>query len=306
MENGSESRSEKFRILVAEDFPISQEMAVLLLEKVGFLVDAADNGQEAFEKVQHNKYDVVLMDVQMPVLDGFQATRRIRELEMGNHNHTPIIAMTAQNSAEDQALCLAAGMDGYVTKPIGIEKLLEAMNPWLHPESVSPTEDIFDDKHDQAGLGEESPMVAVSADLPEEDDETFLYYESEDYSNGASPAPKEDEAPVNLQLAIDFFMNDQALLQRMLQVFVLQLPDRMVEIILAMERQNSHDLHRLAHALKGGLLNFSAQPAARIAAELEALSEENDYLKLRGLVRQLETEIERIRLYCKNELRLNI
>jgi CheY-like chemotaxis protein len=107
------------RILLAEDNPVNQALAVRLLEKWGHVLEVVQNGEEAVEAWEKGGFDVILMDVQMPVLGGFEATARIRELEAAHGGeHIPIIAMTAHALKGDRDRCLAAGMDGYVAKPI--------------------------------------------------------------------------------------------------------------------------------------------------------------------------------------------
>jgi PAS domain S-box-containing protein len=111
------------RILVVEDNEVNQKLARKLLEKMGHEVSVVGNGVEACEEIQRQEFDLVLMDLQMPVMGGLQATRKIRESEQGTGRHTPIVAMTAHAAAQDQRRCEEAGMDGYVSKPIRTEFL---------------------------------------------------------------------------------------------------------------------------------------------------------------------------------------
>ncbi len=119
------SKSRSLRILLAEDNTVNQRLAMRLLEKQGHLVAAANNGREALEALGRERFDLVLMDVQMPELDGFQATARIREKERTTGTHIPIIAMTAHAMMGDRERCLAAGMDDYISKPIQPEELFK-------------------------------------------------------------------------------------------------------------------------------------------------------------------------------------
>jgi len=116
------------RVLLVEDNPVNQRVAVTLLTKRGHQVTIANNGLEALDAVSNDTFDAVLMDVQMPVMNGWQATAAIRDREQASGSHLPIIAMTAHAMKEDIDRCLAAGMDGYVSKPFRIEELLKELD----------------------------------------------------------------------------------------------------------------------------------------------------------------------------------
>ena len=115
------------RILLAEDNPVNQRLAVKLLERQGHFVRVANNGREALDKLDQETFDLVLMDVQMPVLSGLEAAALIREKEKTTGEHTRIIALTANAMSGDREKCLAAGMDGYLSKPIRVEELLAVL-----------------------------------------------------------------------------------------------------------------------------------------------------------------------------------
>jgi CheY-like chemotaxis protein len=119
------------RILLAEDNAVNQTLAVRLLEKRGYWVKVAGNGRAALEAFENEPFDIVLMDIQMPGMDGFEATAAIREKEKLTGGHVPIIAMTAHALKGDQERCLAAGMDGYVSKPIRTSELFSTIESLL-------------------------------------------------------------------------------------------------------------------------------------------------------------------------------
>ena len=125
---GPERAGSRLRILVAEDNLVNRAVAIGILEKEGHVLVHAATGREAVEAFSDGLFDLILMDVQMPEMDGFEATRRIRELEEASGRHTPIVAMTAHAMAGDRERCLAAGMDNYVSKPLRKEDLLRALD----------------------------------------------------------------------------------------------------------------------------------------------------------------------------------
>ncbi|HLT19788.1 MAG TPA: response regulator, partial [Thermomicrobiales bacterium] len=127
----SERKSAPLRILVADDNPVNCRIAVLMLEKAGHRVDVVNGGAEAIEAVRGKAYDVVLMDVQMPGIDGLEATRRIRALPVA-HAGVPVIAITANALQGDDQRCFEAGMDDYITKPIDRARLLGKVSEWGH------------------------------------------------------------------------------------------------------------------------------------------------------------------------------
>ena len=124
-------------ILIAEDYAINQQVAQLYLDELGFVSHVVANGATAVEAVATNKYALVLMDCQMPEMDGYAATAAIREAERAIGRHTPIVAMTAHAMGGDRERCLAAGMDDYISKPVEPEELRKVLGRWL-PDSSSP------------------------------------------------------------------------------------------------------------------------------------------------------------------------
>ncbi|RCS54108.1 response regulator [Bremerella cremea] len=172
-------------VLVAEDTPANQKVVTTMLKKRGHSVSVAQNGREAVELFKKQKFDVVLMDVQMPILDGFQATSVIRALERNSDTTTPIIAMTAHAMRGDREKCLEAGMDAYVAKPLDVKQLLgllESVAEDHAPTSKSPEEQLFQSKSvpivDYAGamnrLGHDQELFADFITYYDEDSKVLV------------------------------------------------------------------------------------------------------------------------------------
>ena len=130
--------AQKYHLLLVEDNAVNQRLGMRLLEKLGYVVDVASDGQEAIDRCASQLYDLVLMDCQMPVVDGFEATIAIR----ASQNVVSIVAMTGNASQSDRELCLSVGMNDYVSKPINFSVLNETIKKWL--PAVSMRDQTFD------------------------------------------------------------------------------------------------------------------------------------------------------------------
>ena len=289
----SEQRKFGSRILLAEDNPINQKLAVVLLQKAGYSVDAVENGAQALEKVQSNQYNVVLMDVQMPEMDGLEATQKIREWERETGRHIPIIAMTAHAMQGDRERCLEAGMDDYVTKPLEPKVFFSALDRWL--QVADPVRDSVESTQDYS-----SHEDAFSMDM-----DAGLFGEAE-----SSTPPKKKEtasviqmtssqnaSPVDFESALVRFSGDRDFMMTMFRQYKEQLDDRVHEIHSALREQDANRLALLAHNLKGVSLNFSANTLGDITLHLEEICKREDLTDAPALVAQLETEAHRVQEY---------
>jgi CheY-like chemotaxis protein len=128
------------RVLLAEDNAVNQTLALRLLEKHGYSVIVASNGAEAVAAFENDRFDVVLMDIQMPEMDGFEATAAIRAKEKLTGGHVPIVAMTAHALKGDQERCISAGMDAYVSKPIRTSELFSTLESMLAGKGSAPAD----------------------------------------------------------------------------------------------------------------------------------------------------------------------
>ena len=299
----AEQRKLGLRLLLAEDNPINQKLAVVLLQKAGYSVDAVATGAQALERVQVNQYSAVLMDVQMPEMDGLEATRQIRVWEKATSQHIPIIAMTAHAMQGDRERCLEAGMDDYVTKPLEPKVLFNALDRWT--QSSDPSKEIVEAPQDYS-----SPESAFSMDLDE-----GLFGEEASTASGAKPesvadtrqgapifpnTPPVDTLPVDFESALQHFDGDRVFMMDMFSKYKGQLHERMNEIQSAFQDQDANRLARLAHNLKGVSLNFSANTLANITLGLEEICKREDLTHAPVLIAQLEAEAHRVTDYLTN------
>jgi two-component system sensor histidine kinase/response regulator len=263
-------------ILLAEDNPINQKLVVILLQKAGYSVDAVDNGLQVIEKAKTGKYHAILMDVQMPEMDGFEATRCIREWEADLNQHIPIIAMTAHAMTGDRENCLEAGMDDYVSKPIEKNILFGVLDRFRKPLDMEDAVPV---------LTRESLITTQPSFLNTSD----------------STSPSEDTLPMEFDRALDRFGGDLPLLKEMCQDFVAGFPKRINEMKTALKDHNANDLSRLAHNFRGVSANFSAGPLTELSYKLETLGCQDDLVTAPELLASLEVEAE----FFKNFLKEN-
>jgi CheY-like chemotaxis protein len=218
-------------VLLADDNRVNQKVALGALKRLGLTVDVANNGEEAVAAWAAGIFDLILMDCQMPVMDGYQAAREIRARET-RANRTPIIALTADAMKGTEQLCREAGMDDYLTKPIDRDRLSEVVNRYLSP-SPGP-----------AALAENRELNADSA--------------------AASIAPVDWE---RLMLTAD---NDRDFAGELVQLFIESGDSVLQDIRDALERGDMAALGRAAHSLKGSSANMCASLASEAAARLES------------------------------------
>ncbi|MEZ0395991.1 MAG: response regulator [Anaerolineales bacterium] len=284
----SERRKTGQRILLAEDNPINQKLAVAILQRAGYLVDSVENGLQAFEKAQTRQYPLILMDVQMPEMDGFEATRKIRAWEAVNGGHIIIIAMTAHAMQGDRERCLQAGMDDYVSKPLQQKVLFSALDRWLANPDAAPQEsaEIKQDYSTTASLSVTGEEGLFGEDAPLASD-----------TRTAPPPNIEDEIaslpPVDLEAVLSLLNNDWKMMKEIFGEYRSHLSERWREIQDALNNGEAESLCRAAHNLKGISLNLCAQPLGRLAAQIEELGKQARLEEIRPLLTRLRQEMDR-------------
>lgn len=277
------------RILVVDDHTINQQLAELMLERGGHRVDTVSNGQEAVDAVSRQHYDLVLMDCQMPEMDGYEATREIRRREAmhvqreGVHEnnrervagvwkanegrqgteHVPIIAMTANAMQGDREKCLAAGMNDYVAKPIKAQELLQVLARWLKHKS-SETD---------------------SANFSQDMDKKPPDFKAEDQSQSLDPATLEELRK----------LGGPELVIRLVRQFVVDAQASLEAILQAVGGGDAESLVKVAHGLKGISGNLGAQTLGVLAAELEQEATSRNLDLSKNILKKLEHEFEQTR-----------
>jgi CheY-like chemotaxis protein len=253
----AEDRKANMRILLAEDDMTNQQVALIILERLGFRADAVVNGKEALKALEGTHYDLVFMDVQMPEMDGLRATRNIRHPESGVLNHqVPIIAMTAHAMKEDRDRCFEAGMNDYVSKPIEPQELIEAIERQLSGSEESAR-----------------PEVAVKTALSEKSEEEVF-----------------DRAAL-----LDRVGGNEELLKKVIGVFMGDIPEQLEQLKQAVNDNDAALVKERAHRIKGSSANIGAQAMRELALEIEAAGRDCRLENALPLVGKLDQALERLR-----------
>jgi CheY-like chemotaxis protein/HPt (histidine-containing phosphotransfer) domain-containing protein len=246
------------RILVAEDNIVNQKVAVCLLEKLGYRANVVANGLEAVEAVSRMRYALVFMDCQMPEMDGWDATARIRTREHEQASpRLPIIAMTANAMPEDRDQCLHAGMDDYLSKPINLDDLKAMLARWIpsHATTDAQKEPVSSTIRER---GHDCIDAAVLAELRQLDLSGSI-----------------------LSTLITHFLEDS--------------PTRLAALRDALQQGDRATVARVAHELNGSSGNLGVWKMRQLCIELQVLGKSQDFSKAGTLVAQLESEFEWVR-----------
>ncbi|MGO9527635.1 MAG: response regulator [Verrucomicrobiia bacterium] len=248
--------SRKLRVLLAEDNAVNQRLVVKLMEKHGHSLVAVNNGVEALDALERETFDVVLMDVQMPELGGFEATACIREREKSTGQHIPVIAMTAHALKGDRERCLEAGMDAYVSKPIQAPLLFEAI------DSVVP-----------------NPALAASVPekLPEDE---------------AAPAAR--VKVFDHEAALAMLDGDTELFSELVGLFTTESVQLLNQIHESIAARDAKLLERSAHSLKGSAAAFSAERSRAVAQRLEGMGARGEFGGADVIAAELQEQVTQL------------
>ena len=258
----AETQRRKTRLLLAEDNITNQKVAIKVLEKMGHRVDAVANGAEAIRVLRTMPYDLVLMDVQMPEMDGLEATRRIREPETGVRNpQIPIIAMTAHAMKGDRERCLEAGMNDYVSKPINPQEVADAVARWLPADAAPPVP--------------AAPVEAVSAAVV-----PAVPPEPEPVATPANAAP----AWPTRSTLLDRLGGDEEVFVEVIKIFLEDAPLLLTGMDEALAAGDAKTLRRLAHSMKGSSGTAGAEALQQASQALEQAAAAGDLAAAAPLV----------------------
>jgi signal transduction histidine kinase/DNA-binding response OmpR family regulator len=250
------------RVLVAEDNQVNQKVAVRMLEKLGYRADVAANGLEAIEALSRIPYAAVLMDVQMPEMDGHEATAEIRRREQGRGCRTPIIAMTANAMQGDRGEALAAGMDDYIPKPVKLEALEAVLECWVSEEKEP----------------EDTTVSTAGATATREDSEEDLL------DLGVLAGLRELQAE-----------GEPDILEELIGLFFEEVPPKLAALREAVEEDDARAVERVAHSLKGSSGNMGAMRMAAVYSEIEKVGGSGELTRAPELIDRLEVDLERTR-----------
>lgn len=220
---------------------MNQKLAVSILDRAGHIAVVVSNGREAVDAMSRQRFDAVLMDVQMPVMGGFEATRLIRDHETGSTRRTPIIAVTARAMKGDREACLEAGMDGFVPKPIQSERLLEAL--------------------ERLATGMQLDVLA----------QTFSGSQTDAAAPVGTPPEKRGSEALDEPALLRLVEGDKKLAGELAALFLNDIVPRMNEITTAVVERDAVRLRTGAHALRGSAATIMANNVSTAAAALETM-----------------------------------
>ncbi|MGP0594290.1 ammonium transporter [Nitrospira sp. T9] len=267
------------RLLLVDDNLVNQKVGVRMLNTLGYQVDVAANGREAVEAMTRTAYAGVLMDCQMPEMDGFEATREIRKRER-TIPQLPIIAMTAAAIAGDRKKCLEAGMNDFLSKPVKLEDLRHVLEKWLFQASSTRNHEGETESHQ---LDNQEASLLSGASTPD-----------------LSP-PLDSATLADLRrLGGD---EDPAFFISVIEQFCQDSVTHMDGINLAIQENKSDSLNKVAHAFKGCSRTIGAKPLAELAFQLEQMGQTQNLEKAQAIFVSLQSEFERVQAALQDELK---
>ncbi len=261
-------------ILLVDDAAVNRMVAKSLLERRGHLVSTAVDGEEAVEKWRCGKFDIVLMDIQMPRLDGFSATREIRNAEQKTGRQTPIIAMTAHAMQGDRERCLQKGMNGYLAKPFNPEEMFLLIESLARPK-----------------LNNRRPMLKAQVAPPINLESEQNHKEVTDFACGLAAPAKATLLEFEYETLQTNTGRDPELAHQMIDLFVEEFHVQVESVLMAVDSRDGPAIAKAAHLLRGSVSIFGAKKSVELLRELESIGKNCDFAKIDGVWNQLSQSL---------------
>jgi len=266
------------KILLAEDNPTNQLVALAMLKKLGYRADCVANGQEAVEALQQIPYDLVLMDCQMPEMDGFEATMRIRAGEPNVLNpRVNIIALTAHAMQGDRERCIAVGMNDYLTKPLNPQELARVLQEWL----VDAVEEAAALPAEAPAAAEPAEKLAAEIDSINSESQAIIFDEEEFLSR---------------------VMDDRELAVEIARAFINDMPKQIAQLRAFSTNGQADGVKRQAHTIKGASANMAASLLRQAAQNIETAGAAGDLESVSQYIEQLDIEYQRLKKALEHQL----
>jgi CheY-like chemotaxis protein len=277
------------RILLAEDNPVNQKVASKLLEKLQYRVDVVADGLAAVAAWQTGKFDLIVMDCQMPQMDGYEATREIRRFEAGGR-HIPIVALTAHAMTGDEAKCRAAGMDDYLSKPIDRSKLEACLERLLIGSGSTLTVATR-----AVAIVKEEPVVTAESPTATRDPVPVA-------ASAPPSAPVTPHTPVDWDALLESIDGDKGFARDLADAFVATGTRELAAISTALDTGDAAGLRMAAHTLKGASANLRAPAVAAAAAQLESAAGQAESAQTAALAEKLTAEVTKMTAYLQSKV----
>ena len=252
------------RILVAEDNPVNQEVILSILHLFGCKTDLADNGRKALEAWEENPYDLILMDCQMPEMDGYEVTGAIRRMEQGKGVHVPIVALTAHALKGDREKCLAAGMDDFLSKLFKRQQLLDILQKWIDVEKTP------------------NPETPANPECPEA---SIIDFNALDNIRSL-------ESPDN-----------PGILGRVIEIYLQEAPEIIRLLRRAVSAEDAETVRQKAHYLKSSSANLGASMLAELCKDLEFMGKNVTLEKAGMILGKIEASFRQIKTVLQEQVK---
>ncbi len=279
-----QSRSD-VRILLVEDNEVNQMVTLKQLQQLGYAADLATNGKDALNRVTQTHYDLILMDCQMPVMDGYMATQCIRSQVEADHQPI-IIAITANATAQDRQRCLEVGMDDYLSKPLRQADLSQKLTEW--EDRLEKVDRNSDDISVNSGELTEPESIQPESIQPESIQPESIQPES------SADQPILPETLLNWDYLHRLSRNNLSFEKELLQTFISTLPDHLTKLKTDWAIGDWTALQQEAHYIKGASVSLGIEKMGKSAAEIEQASQARQLEKIQGHLDQLEAHFNQI------------